>query len=150
MDLWLARAHRVAGFRRLGWARCPPPYLEAAVPLPGAFEGCVTAIKPAMRNILCFRHLTLYFSIHAHLIILIFSSRLIMIALSLLSLLLASTALAAPTRRYNAFQGACSVPASAVAIPQAPQFNLPQLPPNLVQMGVGVQNYTCNSKGTFE
>ena len=71
-----------------------------------------------------------------------------MIALSLLSLLLATTALAAPTRRDDTFHGACSVPASAVAIPS--QLNPPQLPPNLVQVGVGVQNYTCNSNGTYE
>jgi hypothetical protein len=71
-----------------------------------------------------------------------------MIALSLLSLLLATTALAAPTRRDSIFRGDCNVPASAVALPSS----LDPLPsaPNLFYLGVGVQNYTCNSHGTFE
>jgi hypothetical protein len=71
-----------------------------------------------------------------------------MIALTLLSLLLATTALAAPTRRDTIFRGDCNVPASAVTLPSS----LDPLPstPNLFYLGVGVQNYTCNSKGTFE
>jgi hypothetical protein len=76
---------------------------------------------------------------------------LIMIALSLLSLILATTALAAPSapsRRDSTFHGACPVPASAVVLPSG----LDPLPsaPTLVLLGVGVQNYTCNSNGTFE
>ncbi|KAF8502742.1 hypothetical protein F5888DRAFT_1116091 [Russula emetica] len=71
-----------------------------------------------------------------------------MIALNLLSLLLATTALAAPTRRDNTFHGACNVPASAVTLPSSLD-PLPS-PPNLFLLGVGVQNYTCNSNGTFD
>jgi hypothetical protein len=72
-----------------------------------------------------------------------------MVALSLISLLLATTALAAPARRdNNTFHGACSVPASAVTLPSALD-PLPS-PPSLVLLGVGVQNYTCNSSGVFE
>jgi len=69
-----------------------------------------------------------------------------MIALSLLPFLLATAAVAAPSRR--AFRGDCNVPASAVTLP----WSLDPLPspPNLFYLGVGVQNYTCNSKGTFE
>jgi hypothetical protein len=71
-----------------------------------------------------------------------------MIALSLLSLLLAATALAAPARRDSTFHGACNVPASAVTLPSS--FDPMPSSPNLVLLGVGVQNYTCNSKGTYE
>lgn len=71
-----------------------------------------------------------------------------MIALSLLSLLLATTGLAAPTRRDDVFHGACHVPASAVTLPST--FDPIPSPPNLVLLGVGVQNYTCNSNGTYE
>jgi hypothetical protein len=70
-----------------------------------------------------------------------------MVALSLLSLLLAPVALAAPSRR-DGFQGACSVPASAFTIPS--NFDALTSPPNLVLMGFGIQNYTCNAGGTFE
>jgi hypothetical protein len=70
-----------------------------------------------------------------------------MVALSLLSLLLAPAALAAPWRR-DGFQGAVPVPASAFNLPS----NFDPLPSsiNLVLMGFGVQNYTCNANGTFE
>jgi hypothetical protein len=71
-----------------------------------------------------------------------------MVALSLLSLLLATAALAAPSRRDGTFHGACNVPASAVTLPSSLDPLLS--PPNLVLLGVGVQNYTCNSSGTFE
>jgi len=71
-----------------------------------------------------------------------------MIALSLLSLLLATAALAAPSRRGSTFHSACNVPASAVTLPSSLD-PLPS-PPNLVLLGVGVQNYTCNSNGTFD
>ena len=70
-----------------------------------------------------------------------------MIVLSLLPLLLATAAVAAPSRRGGEFCGDCIVPASAVALPSG----LDPLPsaPNLFLLGVGVQNYTCNSTGAF-
>ncbi len=72
-----------------------------------------------------------------------------MIALSLLSLLLATTALAAPTRRGDDnYFSACDVPVTAVTLPSS--FDPLPSPPHLVLLGVGVQNYTCNSKGTYE
>jgi hypothetical protein len=72
-----------------------------------------------------------------------------MIALTLLSLVLATTALAAPTRRDITFRGDCNVPASAVAL--LPSSLDPLSQPNIFLLGVGVQNYTCNSTtGTFE
>jgi hypothetical protein len=100
------------------------------------------AIKPLMR-IPCFKHpLTLPVSF------LRFQVQLIMIALSILPLLLATAAVAAPSRRHGTFRGDCDVPASAVALPSSLD-PLPS-PPNLFLLGVGVQNYTCNSNGTFE
>jgi hypothetical protein len=71
-----------------------------------------------------------------------------MFVLSILPLLLATAAVAAPWRRGGAFHGDCNVPASAVTLPSS----LDPLPssPNLFYLGVGVQNYTCNSNGTFE
>jgi len=74
-----------------------------------------------------------------------------MVALSLLSLLLAPAALAAPWRRdggNSTFQGACSVPASAFSLPS--NFDALATSPNLVLMGFGIQNYTCNANGTFD
>ena len=72
-----------------------------------------------------------------------------MIALSLLPLLLATVAVAAPSRsRDTTFRGDCNVPASAVTVPW-PLDPLPSTP-NFFLLGVGVQNYTCNSSGTFE
>ena len=71
----------------------------------------------------------------------------VMVALSLLSLLLAPAVLAAPWRR-DGFQGQCSVPASALDIP--PSFQQLSGPPNFVLMGYGIQNYTCNANGTYE
>ena len=71
-----------------------------------------------------------------------------MVALFFLSLLLATMSLAVPSRRDDTFHGTCYVPASAVPLPQ-PLDPLPS-PPNLVLLGVGVQNYTCISNGTFE
>ena len=72
-----------------------------------------------------------------------------MIALSLLPLLLATAAVAAPGRRHDdgTIQGECKVPASVVAVPP-PLDPLPS-PPNLFLLGVGVQNYTCNSTGSY-
>jgi hypothetical protein len=71
-----------------------------------------------------------------------------MFVLSILPLLLATAAVAAPWRRGGAFHGDCNVPASAVTLPSS----LDPLPssPNLFLLGVGVQNYTCNSNGTFD
>jgi hypothetical protein len=68
-----------------------------------------------------------------------------MIVLSLLPLLLAVAAVASPSRRGD--HDHCNVPASAVALPAS----LDPLPsaPNRVLLGVGVQNYTCISNGTF-
>jgi len=71
-----------------------------------------------------------------------------MVALSLLSLLLATTAFAAPSRRDSGFKGPCSVPQSAFSLPS--NFDALPSPPNLVLVGFGVQNYTCNPSGTFE
>jgi hypothetical protein len=71
-----------------------------------------------------------------------------MIALSLLPLLLATAAVAAPSRRDYTFRGDCNVPAEVVALP--PQLDALPYPPNYYLLGVGVQNYTCNSNGTYE
>jgi hypothetical protein len=71
-----------------------------------------------------------------------------MIALFLLSLLLATAALAAPTRRNETFHDTCNVPSSAVALHSS--FDPLPSSPSLVLLGVGVQNYSCNSNGTFE
>ena len=76
-----------------------------------------------------------------------FQAQLIMIALFLLPLLKVTAAVAAPTRRDSTFRGECSVPASAVTLPSSLD-PLPS-PLNLFLLGVGVQNYTCNSNGTF-
>jgi hypothetical protein len=69
-----------------------------------------------------------------------------MFTLSLLSLLLAPAALATPWRR-DGFQGACSVPQSAFNLPS--NFDALSVPPSLVLVGFGLQNYTCNANGTF-
>ncbi|KAI0280950.1 hypothetical protein BGY98DRAFT_283929 [Russula aff. rugulosa BPL654] len=71
-----------------------------------------------------------------------------MIALSLLPLLLAAAAVAAPARRDGTFRGDCNVPASVVTLPSSldPLWS----PPTITLLGVGVQNYTCNSDGTFD
>ncbi|KAF8496853.1 hypothetical protein F5888DRAFT_1703111 [Russula emetica] len=70
-----------------------------------------------------------------------------MVALSLLSLLLPTAALATPWRR-DGFQGPCTVPASAFGSLPSPLDPL-QSPPSLVLVGYGVQNYTCNANGTY-
>ena len=44
--------------------------------------------------------------------------------------------------------GAGGVSASAVTLPQS--FTPMTSPPKMVLLGVGTQNYTCNSKGTHE
>jgi hypothetical protein len=71
-----------------------------------------------------------------------------MIALSILPLLLATAAIAAPSRRDGTFRGDCNVPASVVTLP--PSLDPLTSPPTFTLLGVGVQNYTCNSHGTFE
>ena len=71
-----------------------------------------------------------------------------MVALSLLSLLLATAALAMPTPRDNTIHGAGNVPASTVTLPQS--FTPMSSSPNIVLVGIGSQNYTCNSDGTYE
>jgi len=70
-----------------------------------------------------------------------------MVALFLLSLLLATTALAAPSQKRDDFHGACTVPASAFDLP----WPLPpiQSPPLYTAVGFGVQNYTCTSSGNY-
>jgi hypothetical protein len=63
-----------------------------------------------------------------------------MVALSLLSLLLATTAFAAPSNNDD-FHGACTVPASAFTLPTG----LPPITsaPRFTAVGAGLQNYTC-------
>jgi hypothetical protein len=70
-----------------------------------------------------------------------------MIALSLISLLLAPAALAVPWRR-SGFQGPCQVSQNDFSIPEG--LDALTTAPSLVLLGVGVQNYTCNANGTFE
>jgi hypothetical protein len=70
-----------------------------------------------------------------------------MVALSLLSLLLAPVALASPWRRDGAFKGGCTVPQSTFSLPS--NFDNLEQPPNLVLLGVGIQNYTCGQDGTY-
>ena len=73
-----------------------------------------------------------------------------MVALSffLFSLLMAPVALAARWRRDGGFKGACSVPASNFNLPS--NFDALSSDPNLVLVGFGMQNYTCNANSTFE
>jgi len=65
-----------------------------------------------------------------------------MVVQSVLLLLLATTALAAPSKDNNC-HGACTVPASAFILPAG----LPALTsaPRYTAVGVGMQNYTCAS-----
>jgi hypothetical protein len=69
-----------------------------------------------------------------------------MVALSLLSLLLAPAVLASPWRRDGEFRGTCVDPPSAFNIPQS--FDALSSSPNLALLGVGVQNYKCEN-GAF-
>ena len=73
-----------------------------------------------------------------------------MIAPSLLSLLLAPVALAGPWRRDagSTFKGQCVDNPTDFQIPSG--LDPITKSPNLVLVGVGVQNYTCNANGTFE
>lgn len=75
-----------------------------------------------------------------------------MIALSVLSLLLATTSLAAPTRRGDTgtYHGACDAPAAATGITLPTQFTQVESSITLIVLGVWTQNYYCNSEGTYE
>ena len=66
-----------------------------------------------------------------------------MVALSLLSLLLAPAVLASPWRRDGEFQGLCADPPSAFNIPKS--FDALSSTPNLALLGVGVKNYKCEN-----
>jgi hypothetical protein len=133
----------------LGWASCPL-LRGASSPLLGAIEGYMAgsknSIKPAMRNNPNSRYPALSLSSASQF-------TLIMTALSFLSLLLATTAFAAPMLGLGAgaFQGACSVDLQSPILRNLPSPLDPELNvPNAVLMGLGVQNYTCNTAGTFE
>lgn len=69
-----------------------------------------------------------------------------MIALSLLSLLLASAALATPWRR-DSFRGKCTDSESNFTIPTG--LDPLKSSPSLVLVGVGIQNYTCSASKNF-
>jgi len=66
-----------------------------------------------------------------------------MIAQLFLSLLLVASTLAAPLDRRDT----CSVPATALNL--QPPFTPLSSPPRSVVLGVGVQNYTCDSSGKY-
>ena len=72
-----------------------------------------------------------------------------MLALSLLPLLLATTGFAAPSNR--GFEEApVPVPVSALDLPtNQTQIVPPTTDPNYVALGVGYQNYTCTSAGNY-
>ena len=161
-------SHKAISARdRRGWdtLRCPPMDGHAAdqsvrvivplfvelprpTPLLGAVKGYATCQWLAGRKISDARHLQL----HQHPLTPAWNLSsdpqysFVMVALSLLSLLLAPAVLAAPWRR-DGFQGQCSVPASALDIP--PSFQQLSGPPNFVLMGYGIQNYTCNANGAY-
>ena len=68
----------------------------------------------------------------------------VMLALSLLSLLLATTGFAAPHHRRG------SVPASALKVPSnQTQLVVPTSAPKYVAVGVGNQNYSCTAGGSY-
>ncbi|KAF8273167.1 hypothetical protein EI94DRAFT_1655194 [Lactarius quietus] len=68
-----------------------------------------------------------------------------MFTLPLLSLLLATTALAAPSPR-----GERTVPSSALPLPKdQTQLIAPNTAADYVVLGLGTQNYTCTSAGTY-
>jgi len=66
-----------------------------------------------------------------------------MISQIFLSLLLVTSTFAAPLNREDT----CSVPATALNL-QAP-FTQLYSPPRSVTLGVGFQNYTCDSSGKY-
>lgn len=68
-----------------------------------------------------------------------------MLILSLLPLLLVTACCAAPSRRENS-----CLPADLLDIPShQTQLVAPKTPPKFVTLGVGNQNYTCTSAGTY-
>ncbi|KAI9448427.1 hypothetical protein H4582DRAFT_1900707 [Lactarius indigo] len=68
-----------------------------------------------------------------------------MLALPLLSLLLATTGFAAPPHK-----GRHDIPASALKLPSnQTQLVAPTTAPNYVVIGVGNQNYSCTASGTY-
>jgi hypothetical protein len=68
-----------------------------------------------------------------------------MLLVPLLSLLLATTGFAAPSRRKE-----CFVPATALDLPSdQTQLVRPNTAPNYVVIGVGNQNYSCTNSGTY-
>jgi len=70
-----------------------------------------------------------------------------MVALSLLSLLLATTALAARPQKRDDFHGAVAVPPSAFSLPSL--LTPIQSSPRYTTVAYGVQNYTCTSFGNY-
>ena len=66
-----------------------------------------------------------------------------MIAQLFLLLLLVTSTLAAPLDRKDI----CSVPATALSL--QPPFSPLSSPPRSVVLGVGMQNYTCDSSGKY-
>ncbi len=68
-----------------------------------------------------------------------------MLALPLLSLLLATTGFAAPSHKERD-----GVPASALNIPtDQTQLVVPTTAPKFVAVGVGNQNYSCTAGGNY-
>lgn len=67
-----------------------------------------------------------------------------MLLVPLLSLLLATTGFAAPSRKE------CFVPVTALDLPSnQTQLVRPNTAPNYVVLGVGNQNYSCTDSGTY-
>ena len=72
-----------------------------------------------------------------------------MLALPLLSLLLATTGFAAPSSK-KCDLSPLPVPASALQLPaDQTQLVRPDTDPNYVVIGVGNQNYTCTESGNY-
>lgn len=72
---------------------------------------------------------------------------LIMLALSLLPLVLATTGFATPSPKGC---NPASVPDSALQLPSnQTQIVSPSTAPNYVAIGVGNQNYTCTASGNY-
>ena len=67
-----------------------------------------------------------------------------MLLVPLLSLLLATTGFAAPSRKE------CFVPVTALDLPSnQTQIIRPNINPDYVAIGVGNQNYTCTNSGNY-
>jgi len=69
-----------------------------------------------------------------------------------LSILLASQVLALPSGpKFNKKLGSCDVSGASLPVPPNQAVIVkPSSPPSFVSLGVGTQNYTCGSSGTFE